>query len=862
LRAAVAWLVFLGLLVVGSDPARAGYPAPWPDSGSSDVDSGWTPYTYEAVPAYDNPSSSDQSTGGTTPNQEADVVSDGGTRPSVYYAFDAVNQVLFFRFRLARSAFNNSPDGGSRDDPLKSTWYNVLIDLDGDGFREFIVELDGNSGSPGTPLDRFQIHYSNTPDQSIPGTPIYETVAGLYPDADARAAVIDLKNVRSVAPSLTGPAAASYYIDMQVPLSAFVVGGTPLLTATTPISFGYATANSNSNPFQKDAVYNGAITVGVNTPFPFGDVLTPGGGIVQEPVVRDVVASCSRPAEVLQATVRDTLVVSGGVAVNTIDSVRFYWQPDANGDGIPDPGSSPTLITTLTAPVPGRVDLYEYTWDTSAMPGGTFDIFAVATDRQGNQGTSPPAVCTFTALPVSVSGTVFQDADHDAFRDPGETGPGLPGLYVKMVPASGGSAVAAVPVDPTSGAYTFSGVVTPAGSYFLRLDDNATLGDTAASRPAGWVGTLAPTQERSVVVGPNDLVDQDFGLFHGSTLSGTVFLDDGSGGGTAHDGLRQGGEPGLPGVDVGLFSGSTRVEATATGAEGFYRLFLPHALGGASLSIQETNPPGATSVSGSPGNTGGAYSLAQDRVTFVYNAATESYFGVDFGDVGATLFLTDGQAQARPGGTVLYPHRFVAGTAGTVSFTLAREAWPDLPNWSSVLYQDLDGDGALDAGEPPIDGPLTVAAGQEIRLLLKETVPLNAPEGARDLVTITASMQPTGAGQPVVLTRTDLTLVTGGAAVRLRKEVDLTSARSGQVLTYTITYQNTGTEALGDLVIHDGTPAYTTFVSALCGALPPGLTGCTVATPPASGEGALTWTFTGVLHVGASGTVTFQVRVR
>ncbi len=862
MRSAAAILLFLGLLLVGASPALAAYPAPWPDSGSSSVDTGWIPYTYEAVPAYDKPSSTDQSTGGTTPTQEADVVSDGGTRPSVYYAYDAVNQVVFFRFRISKSCFTSTPNGGSNDDPITPVQYNVLIDLDGDGYREFIVDLNGDSGGPATPLDRMRVYYSDTADQSISGTAIWETVAGRYPDADARATVIDLGNVRDVDKTLTGPAASSFYIDLQLPLNAFTVGGSQLITASTPISFGYSTANSNVNPFQKDAVYDGAITTSVNSPFPFGDTLTPGGGIVQEPIVVAINASCSRPADVLQATVRDTLVVSGGVAVNTIDNVKFYWQPDANGDGTPDAGSSPTLIATLTAPVPGRVDLYEYTWNTSAMPAGTFDIFAVATDKQGNVGTSPSAVCTFTALPVSVSGTVFNDADHDAFRDPAETGTGISGLYVKMIPAAGGNAVAAAAVDPTTGAYTFTGVVTPTGPYVLRLDNNATLTDTTAYRPTGWLGTLAPTQERSIVVGPNNVVDQDFGLYRGSTLAGTVFLDNGAGGGTAGDGVRQAGEAGIPGVVVQLFSGATELESVLTGGDGAYRVYLPYASGGLALIVQETNPPDATSVSGSPGTTGGSYSLALDRTTFTFNAGTPAYTGVDFGEAGVTLFLTDGQAQVQPGGVAVYPHRFLAGTAGTVTFSQARQSWPDLPNWSSVLYRDLDGNGIIDPGEPVITGPVAVTAGEEIHLLLKEYVPPQAPEGARDLVTITASLQPAGAGQTVVLTRTDLTLVTGGAAVFLRKAVDASTAVSGQILTYTITYQNSGSEALNNLVVHDATPAYTTFVSASYGALPPGLTGCAVATPAVAATGPLTWTFTGVLQVGASGTVTFQVRVR
>src|SRR5215213_9129470 len=77
----IALLLFAACLLAAR-PARAVYPAPWPDAGSADVNTGWTAYTALGTPISDRPSSTDGSTGGTTPTQSADFISGG--LPSLY----------------------------------------------------------------------------------------------------------------------------------------------------------------------------------------------------------------------------------------------------------------------------------------------------------------------------------------------------------------------------------------------------------------------------------------------------------------------------------------------------------------------------------------------------------------------------------------------------------------------------------------------------------------------------------------------------------------------------------------------------------------------------------------------------------
>ena len=98
-----------------------------------------------------------------------------------------------------------------------------------------------------------------------------------------------------------------------------------------------------------------------------------------------------------------------------------------------------------------------------------------------------------------------------------------------------------------------------------------------------------------------------------------------------------------------------------------------------------------------------------------------------------------------------------------------------------------------------------------------------------------------------------------GAALALLKAADRDTALPGQTITYTVTYANRSSELLGNVVIYDEVPAFTTFASALASTLGSGLTGVTITAPSIGSTGAMRWTFAGSLNPGASGTVSFAV---
>jgi uncharacterized repeat protein (TIGR01451 family) len=468
------------------------------------------------------------------------------------------------------------------------------------------------------------------------------------------------------------------------------------------------------------------------------------------------------------------------------------------------------------------------------------------------------------ALACGVAGNAYNDANHNALRDGVETGCGQ-ALYAKLVPAAfpAGPAIAAAAVDPASGAYAFA--AASAGSYLIVLDTNATLADVTPGLPVGWLGTEAAAGTRTVTVVNADLGGQNFGLYHGSRVAGTVFKDTGSGGGIANNALQEAAETGIAGVAVKATdtAGATVFDVTTSGAAGAYVLWLPAGAAG-SVRVVESNPAGALSVGGSAGNTGGSYDRLQDAVSFA-NAAGTAYAGVNFADVPENSFAGDNQQTAQPGAVVFHPHAFVAGSAGRLTLSLSGSASPAASGgWSGVLYLDANCNGTADPGEAVIAGPVDLTADQRLCLVVKTFAPANAPVNAQYAQTLTASFTWANAGFSASQSRSDLTVAgrAGEAGLKLSKSVDKAAAQPGETVTYTIRYDNLSAGALANLKIHDATPAYTVFAAAQCGATPAGAT-CQVSQQPAIGvAGGLEWGFTGILEAGAGGTVAFSVTVR
>lgn len=458
----------------------------------------------------------------------------------------------------------------------------------------------------------------------------------------------------------------------------------------------------------------------------------------------------------------------------------------------------------------------------------------------------------------SLSGWVYNDADHNVIRDSGETATGH-AHYAKLLSAQqpAGPALQVTAVDTASGAYSFAAVT--AGSYLVVINRDADTASVNPAPPTGWVPTAPrPLKRDNIAMGTSEINDQNFGLYSGSRLAGSVFRDTGSAGGTANNGRREAGETGLAGVAVRITdaAGSTVFDAAATAADGAYVLWIPSAAG--NVQIQETNPDGFLSTGADIGNTGGSYARAADMVSFAHTPGSE-YARVDFGDVPGNRFDTDGRQTVLPGSVLFYPHTFIAGSRGRLTVSVAESLpSPDLAGWNTVLYRDADCSGTLEIGEAPLAADTALASDEKLCLLAKVFVPANAPFDASHQLTLQAAFRYDNAAPALdaQLARQDITTVGEAAALRLVKTADKASASPGDTITYTIAFHNDGSGSLHNLRIHDATPPYTAFAAAACGAMPSGVT-CTVVVTNGSPE----WQLDGSIAPEMEGSVLFAVRV-
>jgi uncharacterized repeat protein (TIGR01451 family) len=463
-----------------------------------------------------------------------------------------------------------------------------------------------------------------------------------------------------------------------------------------------------------------------------------------------------------------------------------------------------------------------------------------------------------TYLVCSVAGCVYADANHNVRQDAGETGTGAT-LFAKLVAASAPTVAQAVAtVDPTTGNYSFP-TLNPA-TYAVVISTSNSTSSVTPTAPAGWIGTESPTLSRSITVAAADLVNQRFGLFHGSSLAGTVFKDNGSGGGTANNGLKDGAETGLGGTLVSLVdAGAALVDATRSDAAGAYQLWIPYTTTGV-LKASQAADPQTLFVAGKPGTTGGAFALAGAATSFTH-AIGSVHTGVDFGDVPINRLDTDGQQAVAAGATALFPHVFHAGSAGQL--TLSATPTASAPSgWSATTWLDANCSGQLDSGETAITSALAVVADQNVCVIVKVFVPQTASNETRVTYSLAAAFAYANSAAAAQATRQDLTVVGTADGLRLVKSVDLATATSGTVVTYTVSYVNQGAQPVTALKIRDATPAWTVMNGASCGSLPTGVT-CSVSVQPAVGAtGSVEWTLTGALASGATGNVVFSVKVQ
>jgi len=333
---------------------------------------------------------------------------------------------------------------------------------------------------------------------------------------------------------------------------------------------------------------------------------------------------------------------------------------------------------------------------------------------QYDQALGPQTSSAGVQINSGLTGLVFKDLNGDGVQQVSEVG--LSGVTVKVYNSTGG--LIATTTSGVGGGYTFGSL--PTGSYnIVETDPPLYFSTTNNAVPVN----IPPTAFATVNFG-----DQPQG-----TISGIVFND------INGDGVQQTGENGLSGVTITLYNSGGQVDQATSQADGSYNF---SGVTAGSYTVQETDLTGDVSTTSNtvpvlvaPGGAGTANFGDQQKATIsgvVFNdlngdglqqpsEAGISGVSVSLNDLSGELSntTTDGSGhyvfvsvsagnytvvETDPTGYTsttenAIPALVVSGGAATANFGDQEKG-----TLSGFVYDDLNGDGQRQGGEPGIGG--------------------------------------------------------------------------------------------------------------------------------------------------------------
>lgn len=440
--------------------------------------------------------------------------------------------------------------------------------------------------------------------------------------------------------------------------------------------------------------------------------------------------------------------------------------------------------------------------------------------------------------------------------------------------------------DMGNGPGVYSNQVSAAGDSSLGTrvsdlsDDGTTPDSDGDGDPTEDIGSGGDSDENDPSV---------FTLSFSSSLSGTVFEDNGSGGATPHDGVHHANEPGYAGIQVKALDpldSNALISSTRTAADGSYMLEVPP---DTPVTLSIGTPSGYLNISENTGNSGASNpDITDGELSFTPVSGT-NYDNLDFGLIRQAILEPDQTASISAGSSVGLSHvyRVYSDASVSLAFTEIHNE-PTDENWSRVLYHDSDCNAELNSADTVLDPAIAISVdGQSpLCLIVKISSTSPTPSGAQASHTLQATTtfsDPTltgHAGSSIQSVR-DRVGVSGSASGKLvlrKVVVNVTQGSSesasggealpGDVLRYVIRFSNTGLGPISDLQIHDGMPAFSLLnTSVSCPvSLPDTLTACSLIAPTSGDNqsgyiGAIQWSFDGTLAPGASGEVQYDTVV-
>ena len=541
-----------------------------------------------------------------------------------------------------------------------------------------------------------------------------------------------------------------------------------------------------------------------------------------------------------------------------------------NGDSLWSVGDNLSTVSATTGALDGNFNQPITIDGTTPIPGTPFDA----------------AGCVVTTS--RVGDLIWNDTNGDGVKDSAESGIGnvTVALYWDLNGNgqidSGENDIRDTAVTAADGSYNFDLLIP--GDYVVRVTDtNNVLGAATTTNNGG-------SNDRAFTGAINSQIsDIDFGYQSFIVIEGSVFNDNGTAGGTAHNAIKEAGESGFENVAIQVTNPNNNNALVASGltdADGFYRIRVANSFAGQPLDLSTTTSSGFISISENTGNTGATNADPRDDLIQLTPVASSTYQNVNFGDVRRNVFEPNNSRAVQPGLFVDHAHSFTAGSLGVVNFTSMGTASPAISSWQHAVYRDTDCSGNLSsvevsAGPVGETSQINVSANDKLCLVVRVFAPNSLPVSARYVVDLQANfsyINETPDGLTETLTVSDLTTV-ASAGLSLTKlvenrtlngpQTDANQALPGHELRYSIAFVNNSAGPIDQVNVKDSTPAYTTLSApVLCPAsLPAAITACTVVLPTAPNnsagyEGAIEWQFTGNLNPGQSGSLQYDVVIQ
>ena len=331
-----------------------------------------------------------------------------------------------------------------------------------------------------------------------------------------------------------------------------------------------------------------------------------------------------------------------------------------NPDGTPALDGNGQPITAVTGP--------DGSYVLTGIPPGEYIVKVDETDPDlaGYSNTTPTSSDPITVLEndivsdvdfgfnspttYEISDAVWYDADGDGVLDPGEEG--IAGVTVDLLDSSG-NVIATVTTDE-NGEFNFTGI--PDGDYTISVSDNDGVLNGLGETTATGGSSAVTVSGGDVLNAPSDGGTGTFGYNAPGTIGDSIWSD------ANGDGVQDPEEAGIEGVVVNLLdSGGAVIATTTTGPDGSYEF---------------------------TGLEPGDYTVQVDSSNFVPGGALEGY---------TQTYDADGTGTANESDTTLAG----AGSDPTQDFGYQNTSLADI---SGTVFDDLDADGVLEAGDDGIAG--------------------------------------------------------------------------------------------------------------------------------------------------------------